>query len=101
VAEYVELDGATLPFDDGSFDIIFTACVFHHIDHAEHPIVLSELKRVLKRQGWVFLFEHNPLTPLTVRAVRTCPYDENARLISGWKMRRLFREVGFATPRVV
>ena len=35
-AEFVAFDGNALPFDDGRFDIVFAACVFHHIDHAEH-----------------------------------------------------------------
>jgi hypothetical protein len=29
----------------------------------------------------IVIFEHNPLNPLTVHAVRTCPFDANARLI--------------------
>jgi ubiquinone/menaquinone biosynthesis C-methylase UbiE len=100
-AEYVELNSNTLPFDDETFDVAFTACVFHHIDHAEHPGLISELRRVLKPGGLCFIFEHNPLNPLTVRAVKTCSYDENARLIGGRKMRRLLSAAGFDSPRLV
>lgn len=100
-AEYVELHGNRLPFDDESFDLVFTACVFHHIDRAEHPVLVSELRRVLKRNGLCFIFEHNPWNPLTVRAVNTCPYDENARLVGGPKMRQLLSAAGFASPRLV
>jgi SAM-dependent methyltransferase len=100
-AEYVELHGNRLPFDDESFDLVFTACVFHHIDHAEQPVLVSELRRVLKRNGLCFIFEHNPWNPLTVRAVNTCPYDENARLVGGPKMRQLLSVAGFVSLRLV
>ena len=40
-----------------------------------------ELKRVLRAGGACVIFEHNPLNPLTVQAVNTCPFDENAVLI--------------------
>ena len=100
-ADYVELNSETLPFEDGAFDIVFTACVFHHIDHAEHRRILKELLRVLRPRGRFFLFEHNPFNPLTVRVVNACPYDENACLIGGPRMQRLIRDVGFRTPRLV
>ena len=100
-AEYVELHSNRLPFDDDSFDLVFTACVFHHIDQAEHPVLVSELRRVLKRNGLCFIFEHNPWNPLTVRAVNTCAYDEDARLVGGPRMRQLVRAAGFVSARLV
>jgi ubiquinone/menaquinone biosynthesis C-methylase UbiE len=100
-AEYVELPGETMPFDDEIFDVVFTACVFHHIEHEEHGSILSELRRILKPNGRLFLFEHNPLNPLTMRAVKSCPYDENARLISGPRMRSIIRQAGFSQLRLV
>jgi len=41
------------------------------------------------------LFEHNPWNPATQHAVRTCPFDANAVLISAPEMRRRFRAAGF------
>src|SRR5258706_765986 len=100
-AEYVELNSNRSPFDDETFDLVFPACVFHHIDHAELPVLISEMRRVLKRNGFCFVFEHNPWNPLTVRAVNNCPYDENARLVGSGKMRRLLSAAGFPSPRIV
>lgn len=57
-----------LNVDDGSFDVAFSACVFHHIPHSEHQHWLSELRRVVRPGGMIAIFEHNPLNPLTVRA---------------------------------
>ncbi len=93
--ETVCYDGQTLPFADGSFDLIFTACVFHHIPAADHIRLLREIRRALSPQGRFVLFEHNPWNPLTRHAVATCPFDVNAVLISAPEMRRRFRAAGF------
>lgn len=93
-------DGAFLPFDRGTFDLAFAACVFHHIDHLQHVALLAEIRRVLRPDGLFVLFEHNPLNPLTVYAVRTCPFDEDARLISGPKMSGRFEKAGFGDVRL-
>jgi len=95
MAEFVAFDGDRLPFADGSFDCVFSACVFHHIEPAEHVGLLSELRRVLRPGGLIMIFEHNPLNPLTVQAVRTCPFDENAILMRAATFRERFIEAGF------
>jgi ubiquinone/menaquinone biosynthesis C-methylase UbiE len=95
-AEFEMFDGTHIPFDDDRFHIVFAACVFHHVDHDEHVALLREFRRILVPGGFAFVFEHNPLNPLTVRAVNTCPFDENARLIRAGTMRRRFVNAGFA-----
>jgi SAM-dependent methyltransferase len=82
------LIGNEIPLPAHSQDIVFSACVFHHIPHEEHHHWLTELRRVTKPGGLLAIYEHNPLNPLTVRAVNTCPLDVNARLIRGGTMRR-------------
>ena len=94
--ETVCYDGQTLPFEDASFDLVFTACVFHHIPEDDHIRLLSEIRRVLTPKGRFMLFEHNPWNPLTRHAVATCPFDVNAVLISAPEMRRRFRAAGFS-----
>lgn len=93
-ADFVQFDGRRLPFADGAFDVVFAGCVFHHIPHRDHVPILCELRRVLMPAGHLFVFEHNPRNPLTVHAVRTCSFDDNARLISGPAMRRRLQEAG-------
>lgn len=99
-ARFIHFDGGRLPFPDGSFDLAFAACVFHHIDHSEHARLFDELRRVLKPAGQLFVFEHNPLNPLTVRAVNTCEFDRNAHLIPAPAMRRRLRKAGFGLVRI-
>lgn len=91
----VPFDGARLPFPDASFDLAFTACVLHHIPHAEHPRWFAELRRVVRPRGVLAIFEHNPLNPLTVRAVNDCPFDENACLIRATALKRALRDAGW------
>lgn len=99
-ASFVQFDGRILPFSDHTFDIAFASCVFHHIDHQYHVSLLRELRRVLKADGKMWVFEHNPYNPLTAKAVRDCPFDENAHLIKAGEMRRRMLEAGYSKPRI-
>lgn len=94
-ADFVRYDGGALPFPDEYFDMVFSACVFHHIPHGEHPALLRELRRVLHPGGHCVIFEHNLYNPLTVHAVNNCPFDENADLIKATDFDRRFRDAGF------
>ena len=87
--------GSRLDYDDGSFDVVFTACVFHHIPVAERSRWMSELRRVVKPDGHLFVFEHNPLNPLTVRVVNNCPFDEDAILLPASELVSLSSDAGF------
>lgn len=100
-ASYAEIVDMMLPFDDGSFDVCFSACVFHHITHAEHLHWLTELNRVTRSGGMIVIFEHNPANPLTVSAVRNCPFDENAELIWAGKLRNFTSAAGWCEAETV
>lgn len=95
-AEYVTINKNTIDLPDNSVDVIFAACVFHHIEPSEHEKVLRELRRLLKHGGSLFLFEHNPWNPLTLHAVASCPFDEGAVLINAPEMKRRIVKAGFA-----
>jgi ubiquinone/menaquinone biosynthesis C-methylase UbiE len=98
-AEFTAFDGQSIPFPDGSFDVCFAACVFHHIPAEEHLGLMREFRRVLRSGGMAFVFEHNPYNPLTVRAVRDCAFDENAVLIRAADLRSTVRQAGFSQVR--
>jgi SAM-dependent methyltransferase len=91
---YILID-RDIPLPSASQDVVFSACVFHHIPHDEHLHWLNELRRVTRPGGLLAIYEHNPLNPLTVRAVNTCPLDVNAKLIRAGVMRRRVLEGGW------
>jgi len=99
-ASFVSFDGGALPFDHPQFDLAYAMCVFHHIDPAEHVRLLAELRRVLRPNGVLAIFEHNPYNPLTVKAVNTCEFDENAKLITARRMKKVCLEAGFTDIQI-
>jgi ubiquinone/menaquinone biosynthesis C-methylase UbiE len=88
-------DDDRLPYDNNSFDLVHVACVFHHIPPGQRQLWMREIHRVLKPGGEVFLFEHNPLNPLTIKAVRDCPFDEDAILLPKSESLELVRAAKF------
>jgi ubiquinone/menaquinone biosynthesis C-methylase UbiE len=94
-SELVRYEGTNVPFEPGSFDLVFSACVFHHIEHGEHGRLMADLKRLLKPGGVLAIFEHNPLNPLTRHIVATCPFDENAVLVGAGQLKKSQKAAGF------
>ena len=94
-AKMVSFDGRLIPFPNEHFDVIFSACVFHHIPCKEHPELLRELYRVLSRRGLVVIFEHNPLNLITIRTVNACPFDKKAILVPAKQLVRNMINIGF------
>lgn len=89
-----------IPLATNSQDIAFSACVFHHIEPETQDCWLTELHRVTKPGGMLAIYEHNPLNPLTLHAVNTCPLDINARLIRASKMKKYVRASGWENIHV-
>lgn len=95
------IETSSLPVESNSFDVTFSSCVFHHIPVEEQIPWLKELNRITRPGGLIAVFEHNPLNPLTLYAVTTCPFDRNAKLISARSMLRKLRGAGWKTPSVL
>lgn len=94
-AAMVRYDGTDIPLEAGSQDLIFTACVFHHIDHAEHVRLFAGLRRLLRPGGRLVVFEHNPINPVTRYIVATCAFDENAHLVGAGELAQRQKAAGF------
>ena len=88
------LGGQKVPFNL-SFDVIFIANVLHHIPRAQHLSTLCMLNQALNPSGHLFLFEHNPLNPVTVRAVKACPFDKGVVLLSPLYARGVLSQARF------
>ena len=50
-AEFVTFDGERLPFESGSFDLVYCKQVLEHVRHPE-PL-MAEVARVLRPSGWL------------------------------------------------
>src|SRR3546814_17302156 len=66
-------DGVQIPADLGSFDLIFTSCVFHHIPAEIHISLPAQLRARLGPEGVLLLFVQTPWHPCHRLAVRTSP----------------------------
>jgi SAM-dependent methyltransferase len=70
--------------------------VLHHVEPERRAQVLGSVRDALRPGGHVVVFEHNPLNPVTRRAVAACPFDDDAILLWPWETRRRIRDAGFA-----
>ena len=70
------------------FDVAMISAVLHHVPVAERPAVYTELGRVLKPGGRLYVFEHNPRNPLVRYVVARTPIDENAILLDHREVRQ-------------
>ncbi|TFH44545.1 MAG: class I SAM-dependent methyltransferase [Lysobacterales bacterium] len=93
-----DITGVEFFLEDGNvdptspFDLIFVAGVFHHVPVARRVEVAETLFDRLSPGGQLFVFEHNPLNPITRRIVNNCPYDEDAVLLMQSELKRILRD---------
>lgn len=97
--DYKLYDGHRLPFDEHSFDVVFTVCVMHHVPPAQWRGFTSEMKRVLRPRGLAMVFEHNPANPLTLKIVDRCEFDRDAVLLRRRQTEQLLAEAGLGSVR--
>lgn len=81
-----------------TFDLIFTSCVFHHIDESEHLQILANLLQLASPGGKLVIAEHNPWNPVTQRMVNNCPFDEGVILIPMPVMKKRMLTAGWKNP---
>jgi len=95
-AQFLAYDPAAAPPAPAEgYDLIFSACVFHHIPESEHIAIFRRLRERLARGGIMAIFEHNPLNPVSRYIVATCPFDDNATLVGAGELARRQRAAGF------
>jgi len=93
---YHQSDSAIPP---SAFDLAVLSGVLHHVAPGERPQLLQSVASKLCVGGRVVIFEHNPYNPLTVKAVRACPFDDDAVLLAPGEVRRLLRTRAFGSVR--
>jgi SAM-dependent methyltransferase len=91
--------GALVPVPAGSCDLVVISAVLHHVMPAERSAVYSELRRLLRADGRLVVFEHNPLNPVTRYVVGHTPIDQNAMLLRAGEVCAALQEAGFSAVR--
>ena len=94
--EYLSFDGHHFPYPDASFDLALCICVLHHVPPSSWRNFLEEMRRVIKAGGLAIVFEHNPRNPLTMRAVNSCEFDQDAVLLRAETSTNLMKNAGFS-----
>lgn len=97
---FFKLQEGGLPSPIRDLHIVYSMCVFHHIQPSSHLNILAALRDKMKQEGLLFIYEHNPLNPLTLRVVNSCPFDVNAILIPANVLAKRCREAGFSNVKV-
>ena len=80
-AKIVKLTSSLDDLPSESFDVVFVANVFHHIPSSERIRVMQRCKSLLRDDGRIFMFEHNPFNPVTRWVFQRCPFDEGAVML--------------------
>lgn len=88
-------NSATCDIEDLFFDFIYIANVFHHIPPNERFNVMHTIDQLLSQNGTLIMFEHNPYNPVTRHMVNTCPFDEDAVLLTLSESKKLFKQIPF------
>ena len=83
-----------LPYKDHSFDVVLASAVLHHVPRADRPGVYREIARVLRPGGRFYVFEHNPLNPITRWVVSHTAIDQNAILLKPREVRAALSNAG-------
>jgi len=84
---------------EGYYGVAILANVLHHVPVEERAELMDFVASRLRPGGSLVLWEHNPLNPLTRRAVRDCPFDEGVTLLWPREMRKLQRKAGMKKLR--
>ncbi len=84
---------------NGSFDLVFTNGVFHHVPPNERPSCLDAVRSALRPGGWFAFWENNPWNPGTQYVMSRCAFDENAIKISPREAKKILVGSGFKIVR--
>jgi SAM-dependent methyltransferase len=92
-----------LAFEDNSFDLALTVATLHHLETPERvAATISEMGRVVKRGGFVVLWDHNPANPYWPILMKRVPQDSgDERLVPLEELLHDVRMAGLAPHTVM
>jgi SAM-dependent methyltransferase len=74
-----------------NYDVVVVANVLHHVEPSHRAQLVGRACSRLAADGKLVVFEHNPLNPLTRRAVAQCPFDKGVTLLGVSESLEYFR----------
>jgi SAM-dependent methyltransferase len=91
-----------LPFADNSFDLALTVATLHHLETPERvATTVQEMGRVVKKGGFVVLWDHNPANPYWPILMKRVPQDSgDERLVPLAELRRDIHTAGLTPYRI-
>jgi SAM-dependent methyltransferase len=95
----LQSDGLRTPLQPGSVGLVIISVALHHVNQTERPNVYGELHRLLRHDGRLVVFEHNPLNPMTRYVVAHTPIDRNAVLLRAGEVCSALRQGRFTDVR--
>ncbi len=78
-----------------SFDLAYSAGVFHHIAPDQRQFAFEKILHSLKRGGLFALFENNPWNPGTRWVMSRIPFDRDAICLTPTESRARLQTAGF------
>ena len=89
----VNASGLALPFEDACFDLVYMACVLHHVQNKELAPMLKECARIIRSGGMLAIFEHNAYNlPVVVFLKAFVKIDRDAHFLTARLVARLVRQ---------
>jgi ubiquinone/menaquinone biosynthesis C-methylase UbiE len=90
--QFVEADATALPYEVGSFDLVCTAGMLHHVPRPE--LVLAELDRVLRPGGTMLVVDrlapNEPLAAIELNQFEHARDPSTTRILADVDLRGLF-----------
>ena len=82
------------------YDLIFAACVFHHIEPKKREKVLKKLISALNKNGKLYIFEHNPFNPVTSLIFKKSEIDKGCYMMSPFQLKRMFKKLNMKGTKI-
>jgi SAM-dependent methyltransferase len=75
-------------------DLVLVACVLHHVPMAQRAGTMRQIAGYMAAGGDLFIFEENPLNPVTRRIMRSSPFDRDSAMLRAGETAELVRNAG-------
>jgi len=90
----------SLPFKNESFDVIVSIHVIEHLSPDDIDVFFSECRRVLKKNGLIFIMTPNALSPgRFILREKWFPDPSHINIFSPFRLGRVLKKNGFLHPR--